>query len=588
MVEVHEEKTVVRDEFVVDNSEVYYENRHWYLEKYGVDIDPPNLDLKFTIIIPTFAELESDNFWRLVRSLVYQRGVRQTEYDVICVINNSDSLAELSNGEVHNSHPFEGSTGEVRKKRFQENQDQILIIRTMQYGQRLIGSGVGLEEVVNLMEAEMQENGVRITDHELSLIKRFVKSKVKLQCIDASSLSRGFVDDVNVSPISLARDIGSFIAQDRFNQNLGRPGMVDFLDGDCFIDPNYASNMIKALEAGSLVVAKPLKKLILEIPKSIEEANETRYMKIVSTLRYLLTSLSGGIDYYMDIVNHFDFDSKKWNVSLQLGGPQLALRSDCFAQINGYPTGKYNGDWDFSRNVVKEYQGDKITTFQRSRVLMSDRGRDVSIDGNGRGELTGYNDGKLGRDPSWSYSTRNKLSALKKEEEILKKNIHEIELLGWAKSQDLLDEFCELKRKIYEHDAKTRELTIEKTNRLLSVVLEMDFLSMSSAELVERAYVTNLIREMDRDYFEENQTLVDLAVEVLKLSKENSTNDFYALALAKMRLIELLPEYFEAPPSKTPDIQEMTQESNLGNYMYLVEAIYLMKAKMRDRFIGRS
>ena len=86
----------------------------------------------------------------------------------------------------------------------------------------------------------------------------------------------------------------------------------------------------------------------------------------------------------------------------------------------------------------------------------------------------------------------------------------------------------------------------------------------------------------------ENQALVDLAVEVLKMSTENATNDFDTLALAMMWLEELLPEYYEDPPPSPPDVKRTTSKSNLGNYMYLEEAIYLMKARLRDKFINKG
>jgi len=580
---MREDSSIV--EIEASKVEVYERDRAWYKEKYGADVDEPKKELKVSVVIPSFAELESDNFWRMFRSLMYQRGVKQEEYEAICVINNSEEIANLPPDEEAPSNRFEGTSSDLRKQRYKENQDQLRIMKTVKQGQKMVMTGAGSDSVAKWLDDEIGSRDLRISNYERSLMKRFVNTRISLQFVDASSPSRGFERDSAINPIGLARDIGSYLAYNRL-KTLGVEGMVDFIDGDCFFDPNYMRYMIEFLESGTDVVVKPLKKVVAEVPRRIEEEPDP-YTRVMSAIKYLATVYSSH-DYYRDNIDSYGNDGKALPIVDYIGGPQIAIKSSDLPEVGGYSTDRSSEDWAFSRKIIKKYQGKRIGTFKNSCVLMSDRGRDVSTDGRSRGTLSEYKGTQVIRDDDIRNDAESRIGETRRLEENFIQEINTIRSIGNFQAKEWIAEYEAVKQQCYQRNADSRLRLIEKVGHWLEKMAVMDYKNKHAIELIDEMCKNHKVKKSDRDFFEQNLVLVDLAVEVLKMSEEGSDTPEDKALLATMWLETLLPEYFQVPPEKLPDVSKAKESDNVANYSHIDEAIYLMRARLRDRMLQSS
>ena len=578
------DKKVEEKSKAIATTEKYESKREWYLEKYAGDVDPPNPDLKVSIVVPAFAELDSDNFWRLFRSLMYQRGVKQSEFEVIYVVNNSEEIAVEDGNELFEDD-FEGRTSEKRKSRYGENQRHLLILRTIKEGKSIIRDGGSLPEVFKKIKIQLAD--LSLSEFELSLVSRYLESNVNLQFVDASSPGKGFGKDKNVSPIGLARDIGAYIAYDRYKK-LGRDGLIDFVDGDGFLDPYYVDGLLDSVESGAKVIVKPLRKVVAEIPRQIEETTD-RKIKISSAIRYL-ASVYTGTDYFGKVVKDYDRVNKKFDVNEILGGPQIALLSSALCDVDGYSVESKDEDWCFSGTVTEVFNETEIETLNGSSVLMSDRGRDVSFDGRYRGQLVGSEAENVGRDRELEEYTNLRLRRLRESDTNLRSAMMDISFehneSGEFSYRTMMDEYEGIKQKLFEQVSKNRLALIEKIGHWLEKVVVLDMDNLSERQIVDEYCKRYKPRRVDRDFFEQNSVLISLVTEVLKDAKagQGGTGDVVMVAMEKLKT--LLPEYFEIPPTDMPPVSKTEGNENVANYSYVFEAVYIMKSRLRKKLRG--
>lgn len=560
--------------------ETYERDRQIFKEEYGRDLDKPSENLKVSVVIPSFAELKNDNFWRLFRSLMYQRGVRPDEYEVIVVVNNS---AEIANHPVNQSvemNTFEGTTGELRMERYRENQDHLTVMKIAKKAQEMVGNGEKVAVVNDWLNKEIEDKRLELSDYEKKLMIRFARTQVSLQFVDASSPDHGLALDDHTSPIGLVRDIGSYLAYERFKET-GASGIVDFIDGDCFFPPNYMRSLLDQREMGVDVVVKPLRKVVAEIPREITE-QPNRFVRVMSTVRYL-TGVLASRDYTDVTIDLFDADTIGYPIYPVLGGPQLAVRSSALPDVGGYPTYRKNSDFAFSREVVNKYQGPRIGTLIESSVLMSDRGRDVSIDGKSKLKL--FEDPEidyLDRPAEFKFWTDGRLMWIKQKDEFVRHELTIVAGFGSYTLEELISEYERNLDMVYRREADQRVFTIEKVGRLLELISSQGLENMQITEIINEMHRLHQISGSDVDFFQQNMVLVELAIDSLAMAKYGS--EYYKeTAIEAMGFLKrLLPEYFEVPPEKRPSASDITKDDNIANYYHVMEAIYITRAKIRE------
>lgn len=563
-----------------NKTENYDSERLWYVEKYGADIPSAKAGLKLSIVVPTFAEMSNDNFWRLLRSIMYQKDVDTNSFEVVCVINNSEEIANSNGGSI-GSNQFESRDGKKRYDRYKENQSQIKLIELVREGQKIVSSNFSELDVTEWLNGEIKRKNIELSINERKLLNRFIRTKHTLLCVDASSPGKGLMVDTKTSPISLARDIGSYLVQKRFNE-LGQKGLIDFLDGDCFMEPGYVNKMMKYIDSGAQVVVKPLKKVVAEIPREILDEH-SRYVRVMSAVKYLST-VQTGYDYYGDIFESYELDKKMFPLNKKLGGPQIAVRSDVIREVGGYPTVKYNGDWEFSKKVISKIRPEEIHCMNGS-VLMSDRGRDVSIDGKSRAVLTEYLTNTLQRDPMVESRNKSTINQISQDESIF---LHDLGALasGHVEQNNLLKEYNDIKWGLFSQSKGERIHLINKVEKWVKLIVEHNYTSLDPNDIIDKIYSSEKVKKTDKDFFELNTVVVELVLEVIKLAKNDSQTKEELVAFTMIWLEKLLPEYFSKPPSSPSDIHSLSRSNNISDYKHIPEAIYLMKSRINKRHLA--
>lgn len=569
----------------IESKSAYEIERQWYLDKYGSDVSKPSDQLKVSIVIPTFAELESNNFWRMLRSLMYQREVDQRCFDVICVVNNSEEVSRISNPDEMKSDKFEGHSSEKRLGRFQENKNQLSILKIINEAKDMLSRDPDSTGVDHHIDSELKRQNVVLSEYEIDLMKRMARTKIKLNFVDASSPGRGFEKSDQKSPISLARDIGSFIAYKRFKE-IGKDGIIDFIDGDCFLDPKYIATLVDHLEKGADIIVKPLKKVVAEIPRDIA-LEPDRKKRILSGIKYLATSL-GGSDYHIGIVEGID-SKGRYNISTILGGPQVSIKASCLAEVGGYPTVRSNGDWRFSEKVVRKYQGQQIQTMTDSSVIISDRGRDVSIDGINRSSLAGGIDHITERDPDTNSESTWKIETMISYEVGLMNDIdhiHSTRMSPITHPEGLKLEYERLKEELFQKASAEKKLLIKRIEKVVKDIVQIDYRSIDPKILIETLENNHKLKPSDKDFLEENKLLTEIVLEAVCMAYEGGNKENINHVRSTMEVLSMiLPEYFKTPPEHSPELSK-TADNNLGDYRHIPTAQYLMRSRIRNRTWG--
>jgi len=355
--------------------------------EYGQELLKPSTELKVSIVVPVLAELDNDNFWRLLRSLTTQRGVNGKEFEVLYVVNNS---IQTVMGEVPNesNRGFEGESAHVRQARFQENQRTIVLIREMNLAREGVDEK-NVDEAITRLVEKVVTRGVVISPFEREVMRSYLLSETNFNAVDCSSPTKAFDLDEKTGPIGTAKNIGGHLAFERLAATKDGHGYIDFVDGDCFLSSTYVSNLIEKMNDGAEVVYKPLERQIVDVPDTVKNLGKNDMARMPSFVKYLVGMFTA-LDYYRDVyeMGYAKPSSTRDKVLVngQVGGPQLTVDSNFFRELGGYPTiSERAEDWQFASNVDFRNLNRKVAMMTEACVnfrivagkgqLMADRGQ---------------------------------------------------------------------------------------------------------------------------------------------------------------------------------------------------------------------
>lgn len=245
---IYEEKN--EKEFV----DIFLESKREYIEKYGKELPIPNEELKVAIVVPILAEYANGNFWRLLQSIASQKEVSQEYLEVICVINNSNAVAERATAKAEDNEDEEVT---IRINRFLENQTNLFVIDAIRGSQEDYRKGENLEVIEERMIMNLRERGVELTGQELVIVRNLLSSKACVIAVDCSTAGRGLRANSNESPVGIAVDIGTAIACDRLTKKGDLEGLIGVIDGDCFISDGFFKEVFEMKNEGVKVVEIP-------------------------------------------------------------------------------------------------------------------------------------------------------------------------------------------------------------------------------------------------------------------------------------------------------------------------------------------
>lgn len=321
-------------------SQSFEEQNRGITEKYGSDLPPPHPELEVITTIPCLAELENDNFWRLLRSISTQKNTSVEQFEVLYGVNNSEEDA------VDNT------------TRFQENQRTLAIVKTIRTLQE---RKLRLKE----LKTEVEQLEPTLTTYEKKVLALAVMRGVNFHGVDISSKTKS-IGAETVNKIGYARNI---LLQVAYSRLVGKreEGLIDVLDADCFLPSDYYKQVIanKAKQGGWYT--KMLDLVTPDIPETIEQDKDTK-KAFFRMLFYLKEA---------------DFWNLRYAYRSNRGkmGPSVVLRSSAIPIIEGYPipeSSHMNSDYSFQNLLVTKLGEPTSST---AKYYNSFRERDISVDG---------------------------------------------------------------------------------------------------------------------------------------------------------------------------------------------------------------
>ncbi len=336
------------------------------LDKYAQNLRPPHPELKLSVVIPSLAELHSGNFWRLLRSAATQHGVDTKSYEFLVVVNNSLRAAKSSEGTGDTQTRYEGSSAELLRNRFEENQRHIQILS-------LYGSDLSDEQLAIELQA------LKLTKEEQEVFFLARTRQVNIQAIDCSSEDKAFSQseqEATFNPIGYARNVGGHVAYERFRKIKRGQGIIDFIDGDVFLKSKYVAGLLEQYDGSSGVFIKPIQVVTAEYPDLIPgESVEKRMSSFMSYIHDGLVFSRGNIEY----------TGTRFS-----GGSRVAVRVQNFRAVNGYPYNTFSEDFAFLNKFVRSPLA--IEYLESTEMVLSDRGRIGSTDGQFRMNVPNFSD----------------------------------------------------------------------------------------------------------------------------------------------------------------------------------------------------
>lgn len=552
--------------------ERFEEKNREIVERYGSELESPEENLKVVCVVPALAELSNGNFWRLLRSLARQRGVDQAEFEVLYVVNNSQLTAErvensLSTNVPNMVYKFEGHTSELITERYHENQKTLAIIKLIEGG-----------DVDGLSDP-----AVGLSEEEKRVAEWAIKQKVRIHAVDVSSSGKAISVDDGDNAIGISRDIGGRLAYERL-MDLGREnGLIDYIDGDCFLPPNYFRSLVPVAESGYSAVWKPLHLYTPEMPEMIE-SYERPLVRLAALINYLSNSLMY-IDYYGNGLSRIDVDGKN---PFSTGGPQIAVTPETFREVEGYPRNTFVEDYLFGQKVRDEV-GDNVFYLEESEVYLSDRGREGSIDGSRRGvfgggaeslenvrggetiELSGRNADRLLRLNSKVYSDIDKAG----------------ETIGLVK-EDWYKRYEDLRRYYFNLERIQRGAFIRAASVIIDQVCQVIEARREEGEIdwVEDLRSSGQLTERELSFLKMNPVLIGGIVTVAEMSMTfGAKMDAVGLADSVKRFFRKnLPEYFADPPEEELDyLNTDPDDANVRDLIHIQKAAYMLRADMTNK-----
>ncbi len=321
------------------------------VEKYGQELPPPRPELEVVSVVPVYHELDNDNFWRLLRSLSIQNSDKKS-FEVFYVINQHvQRLSSIKNAISPNEN--------VRTSRI-------------------------LDELTKCRESEDIESEIlkslvklkkEISEWEKLVFSEAVRRKVQIYKVFCE-YSKDEHEGKHFFPQGFARDIGALIALQRLN-SIGkiRGGMIDFIDADCVLPPDYYSRIQEHL--GDPSVNKILIPITPDIPESISNIKDS-FLKLESLIKYLKLSFIKARYRYLV--------QSESNLMPLSSAPSLAVQAETFAKVGEYPSvlsSFSSEDFEFAKRV-RDIHGDEGKNKKEGspvRLYLSQRQTDSSTDG---------------------------------------------------------------------------------------------------------------------------------------------------------------------------------------------------------------
>jgi hypothetical protein len=539
---------------------VFNQRHEEYMSRYRQNLPPPHPSLNVVTVIPSYAELNNDNFWRMLSSASRQRGVATDEFEVLYVVNNHKSAPKA---------PLDSR----KRNCYDENQQHLSILRRMQEGSE------GKKSPDQIVD-QITQTVPNITPYEQSLVRAALQRGVRVYGIDASSANLALSD--KNCPTGLARDIGGHIAFERLRQvGCYNYGFIDYIDGDCFLPSNYYFELIDLARGDFEVLIKPLLTQTPEYPRSMEEI-EDDFGKLLALAMFVTKTY---VHNYIDYIPDFSVDTGFIYTS-RIHGPSIAIQPKRFKDIEGYFSRIHRfEDYEFARAAVNSGSGYvKYGYLSNSHVYLSNRGRPESCDGYSKNDIAH----EMPRCAPYGFEQERHYSS----------NRSRFDLGAYAQIDKLLtlnkkmegrpqqNTFLEQRKRFYRLERIKRMYFIEGVRDLVNQVAQAAGVQegIDSKKVLED--VASEYGMRFQDYLKANPMLVEVLVAAADTAKKQ-----YSSPVATEQIMSLLEEYFpEAlvqPLADEPDYdidrfkqKERDKEKiNIRDYLHIILAAYAVYAR---------
>lgn len=493
----------------------------------------PQPELNVITVIPIYAELSNNNFFRYLRGASLQT-VPSDLHETVLVCSNlvQDTVLTDENAE--------------RYANYLENQETIRIVH-------FINQHIQDTDKTELKE-QIETSFPSLTKFEKEMILLAIQRRVRLIIIDLSS-----PENADDQPFDFGKtvNIGAHLAFLRFQQ-LNKDGLIDFLDGDCMMAHSYVKELSAlANQSDFQAIIKWPTIITPEQPLPTKKDGEHLldllffYGKVLTFTRIHYT-----LD---DMPEYFPESGEAW-----FSNHKLTARSSTFREIGGYPerASIANADFKFS-GLLTAHADKKVFYIDRPIYYLSDRGRESSVDGQ---------DILIGA-PSTLDELRTQMHA--EGHELIKKLCRLDEVIArLCQDHDqtqVHEEYLRFRRKAFARERIQHNAFLSHIDKLVSAV--NDAMSYQPDYSVPEIIDTIEVPERWRDFFSTNPVLIQEIIAVISRNRDQE-GDLINNVMAELQL--LLPEYFtqitsHQEPTYIP--RRLGENANIREYIHLVDAI---------------
>ncbi len=497
-------------------------------QRYAGSLAPPDPNLAVCTVIIANAELDNNNIWRLLDSLLKQEN--SENHEILYVVNNIWSPTM----HFHND--------------FRENQRTIQLGMLMDEGKLIFKEGGSSALQSFLLNASLKHS-----HNELEILTRAVVSDIRFHIIDASSPAQAIKKNEHVNPRGVARNIGGHIAYSRLEKaGIAADGIIDFVDGDCYFARNYVQSLVEAAgDSDTKVFIKPVISKNPELPNGIHRSNGSNQEKLLATIAYLRSSL---INTRLRFLKH-----------PAISGQQLIIRAGVFKDVGGYEEQAYQEDWEFAVKLdqaVSYRSHHKV--LQNAVVFLSDRRR--------KGAIDGYMDTVVFQ----SIAAKDVMAKL-------------LYLLEQNQQCENDPEYKRNRENYFREECKERRLVLARTERILAIALQGysevtkagTFTKLFRKRQLFEEYILHNLSQTDQDYIQSNQVIIDCLLGLIDILYDD-TSIVPKIKDCLEKLSQLVPEVFGTIPHVEPEyeaaydqIKGGTNSYNFRDFIHIAQAAFV-------------